>query len=55
MEPLKDKFSDFKQGTKNKLSNTLRSISLKYKGTKVSKNIDTLVTFQSIYYQLINA
>lgn len=54
MEPIKDKFKKTRDYFKDSFASTYRSFRLKYQGTKVYKNIDSLIKFQNIYYDLVN-
>jgi hypothetical protein len=44
----------FKDYMKDSFSSTYRSFRLRYHGTKMYKNIDSLIKFQTIYYDLMN-
>jgi hypothetical protein len=50
MDSFKEQFKKAKDG----FNSTYRSFRLKYQGTKAYKNIDSLLKFQNIYYDLIN-
>lgn len=54
MDALKEQVKKAKDYCKDSFNSTYRSFRLRYQGTKVYKNIDSLIKFQNIYYDLIN-
>jgi hypothetical protein len=50
----KDKSKKTRDSFKDRFQSSYRAWRLKYQGTKVYKNIDSLTKFQQIYYDLIN-
>jgi hypothetical protein len=54
MEPIKNSFKKARDYCKDSVNNTYRTVMLRYQKTKVYKNIDSLLKFQNIYYDLIN-
>ena len=54
MEPLKEKVKKTRDGYKDRLTSKYRSWKLKYQSTRAYKNIDSLMKFQNIYYELLN-
>jgi hypothetical protein len=54
MESIREQAKKVKDFAKDRFSNNYRSIKLKYQGTKVHQNIDSLLKFQTVYYELIN-
>jgi hypothetical protein len=54
MDSIKEQLKKGKDFCKDRFSNSYRSFRLKYQGTKVYKNIDSLIKFQNVYYELIN-
>jgi hypothetical protein len=45
MESIKEQAKKAKDFTKDRFSNSYRSLRLKYQGTKVHKNIDSLLKY----------
>ena len=54
MDDIKDKAKKSTNYVKDKFKNTYRSLRMKYQGTKVYKNLDTLLKYQHIYYEMLN-
>lgn len=54
MEDFKNKLKKTKNNVKEKIFNSYRSFKLKYQTTKAYKNIDSLIKFQTIHYEIIN-
>lgn len=54
MDSLKEQLKKGKDYVKDKFSNNYRSFRIRYQGTKAYKNIETLIKYQNIYYELIN-
>jgi hypothetical protein len=54
METIKEQAKKARDYCRDSFGSTYRSFRLKYQGTKMSKNIDSLLKFQSIYYDLVN-
>lgn len=54
MEPIKEQIKKARDYCKDSFSSTYRSFRLRYQGTKMYKNIDSLIKFQNIYYDLVN-
>lgn len=43
-----------KDHARDRLTNMFRSFRMKFESTKMHKNIDTLLKFRDIYYELVN-
>lgn len=54
MDSFKDQVKKGKNFFKDRFSNNYRSFKIKYEGTKAYKNIDSLIKYQNIYYELTN-
>lgn len=50
-KPQEKKARDY---TRDKITNLFRSFRMKFESTKMHKNIDTLLKFRDIYYELLN-
>lgn len=54
MDSLKQRIKKSNDYLKDRFSNNYRSFRLRYEGTRAYKNIDSLVQYQNIYYELTN-
>jgi len=54
MDTLKEQLRKGRDLCKDRFSNSYRSFRLKYQGTKAYKNIDSLIKYQNLYYELVN-
>ncbi len=54
MESIKEQAKKTRDFFKDKFTHNYRSVKLRYQGTKMYKNIDSMVKFQNIYYELVN-
>jgi len=54
MDPIKEKLRRAKEGVVDRLGHSYRSLLFAFQNTKVHQNIDSLVTYQRIYYELLN-